>query len=158
MKKAIVIYSSEYGNTQKISKALAKGIGKQVISVECLEINQINLNELADYDFLAVGGPTHNLGLSKDMKKFLEELKTVDLTGKNGFCFDTRVESRFNKFDLNSAAKRIEKKLRKLKVVMSKPRQSAIVTEREGPLEEGAAKRFLQTGIEIAEFIQGLRY
>jgi len=27
--------------------------------------------------------------MSEPMKEFLEELKTVDISGKKGFCFDT---------------------------------------------------------------------
>jgi len=88
------------------------------------------------------------------MKKFLEKLKTVDIRGKKGFCFDTRVESRFNRFDLNSAAKRIEKKMKKMKVKMIKSRESAIVEGREGPLEKGAQETFEKLGKEIVELIQ----
>lgn len=42
------------------------------------------------------------------MKEFLERLKGVDLKGRDGFAFDTRLESRFS----GSTAKFIEKKLR----------------------------------------------
>jgi hypothetical protein len=84
------------------------------------------------------------------MKGLLEELKIVDASGKKGFCFDTRVQSRFNRFDLNSAAKRIEKKM---KVKMIKPRKSAIVEGREGPLEKETQKTFRKLGKEIAELI-----
>lgn len=66
------------------------------------------------------------------------------------------MQSRFNRFDLNSAAKRIEKKMKKMKVKMVKPRKSTIVEGREWPLEKGARaqKTFEKLGEESAELIR----
>ncbi|MDH5595681.1 MAG: flavodoxin domain-containing protein [Candidatus Bathyarchaeota archaeon] len=144
------MYHTKFGNTESIAKALAEGMEEQEVKVDCVKIDEVDVDKLVEYDFLAVGGPTHNLGMSKPMKGFLEELKIVDISDKKGFCFDTRVQSRFNRFDLNSAAKRIEKKM---KVKMIKPRKSAIVEGREGPLEKGTQKTFRKLGKEIAELI-----
>ena len=127
---------------------------KQGVKVDCVKVDEIDVDNLVGYDFLAIGGPTHKLGMSEPMREFLEKLKTVDISGKKGFCFDTRVQSRFNRFDLNSAAKRIEKKMKRMKVRMTKPRKSAIVEGKEGPLEKGAQKTFEKLGKEIAELIR----
>jgi len=154
MKKAIVIYDTRFGNTEKIAKSLSKGLNAQGIEVNCIKVDEVDVDELPGYDFLAIGGPTHMASMSEPMKEFLEKLKTVDISGKKGFCFDTRNQSRFNRFDINSAAKRIEKKMKKLKVKMIKPRGSAIVEGREGPLEEGAQETFEKLGREIAGIIQ----
>jgi flavodoxin len=153
MSKAIVIYHTKFGNTESIAKALAEGMEEQGVKVDCVKIDEVDVDKLVENDFLVVGGPTHNLGMSNPMKGFLEELKIVNISGKKGFCFDTRVQSRFNRFDLNSAAKRIEKKMKKMKVKMIKPRKSAIVEGREGPLEKGTQKTFRKLGKEIAELI-----
>lgn len=154
MKKAIVIYDTKYGNTEKIAQSLAVGLKEQGVEADCIKIDEVEVDKLPKYDFLAVGGPTHMASMSEPMKEFLEKLKTVDISGKKGFCFDTRNQSRFNRFDLNSAAKRIEKKMKKMKVKMIKPRRSAIVEGREGPLEEGAQETFEKLGREIAGLIQ----
>jgi len=154
MKKAIVIYDTRFGNTEKIAKSLSKGLKEEGVEVDCVKIDEVDVDKLPEYDFLAVGGPTHMASMSEPMKEFLEKLKTVDIRGKKGFCFDTRNHSRFNRFNLNSAAKRIEKKLKKMKVRMIEPRESAIVEGREGPLEEGARETFEKLGREIAELIQ----
>jgi len=151
MKKAIVIYDTKFGNTEKIASALAHGMEKQEIKVDCVKVDEVDVDNLVDYDLLAVGGPTHKAGMSEPMKGFLEELKTVDISGKKGFCFDTRMQSRFNRFDLNSAAKRIEKKM---KVTMIESRKSAIAEGREGPLENGVQNTFEKLGEEIAKLIQ----
>jgi flavodoxin len=154
MKNAVVIYDSVFGNTKKIAKALAFGISKHDVPVDCFKVDEIDIQNLVEYDLLAIGGPTHMLSLSKHMKEFLETLKTVNLNGKKGFCFDTRNNSRFNRFDVNSAAKRIEKKLKRMKVVMIAPRKSAIVEGREGPLDDNMEEMFAQYGEEIVAHIQ----
>lgn len=153
-KNVVVIYDSVFGNTEKIAKALAFGISKHDVPVDCFKVDEIDIQNLVEYDLLAIGGPTHMLSLSKHMKEFLETLNTVNLNGKKGFCFDTRNHSRFNRFDMNSAAKRIEKKLKRMKVVMIAPRKSAIVEGREGPLDGDMEEMFVQYGEEIATHIQ----
>lgn len=156
MIEALVIFDTKFGNTRKMAVDLARGMKKNGANVDCLEVREVDVNKLNKYDFLAVGGPTHMLSISGKMKEFLEKLKTVDIEGKKGFCFDTRVKSRFNTFDLNGAAKRIEKKLKKMKVEMIKPHKSAIVEGREGPLEEGTEEKFEKIGAELAKYIQQL--
>ncbi len=127
---------------------------KQGVKVDRAKVHEVNANRLGEYDLLAIGGPTHKTGMSEPMKNFLEELETVSVNAKKGFCFDTRVKSRLNRFDINSAAKRIEKKMKRMKVKMIRSRESAIVEGREGPLEEGAKERFERLGEEIGELIQ----
>lgn len=153
MIRAIVIYDSIFGNTEKIAKALARGLEKQGVCVDCRKVDKVEASDVIDYDFIAVGGPTHLAGVSKPMKKFLEKIDEADLRDKKGFCFDTRNHSRLNMFDLNSASKRIEKKMKKKKVNMIKQHESAIVEGREGPLEKGAETRFERIGNELTGLI-----
>ena len=79
-----------------------------------MSIDEVDINQISNYDFLAIGGPTHNIGMSKAMKEFLEKLKSVNLRGMKGFSFDTRNHSRLNKKGWlmleNSAARKIEGK------------------------------------------------
>jgi flavodoxin len=158
MRKGIVIYDSNFGNTEKIARALALGLGEKGAEIDCLKVDQVDIERLAEYDFIAVGGPTHIISASKPMKEFLERLKAVDLRGLKGFSFDTRNESRMNSrmwllFE-NSAARVIESALRGMKVDIVRPRRSAIVEGREGPLHEGMEETFRQIGVEIAESLQ----
>lgn len=156
--KAIVAYDSGFGNTEKIAKALAAGLQDGGIDADTARVDGIEAGELAGCDLIAVGGPTHIIGASKPMKEFLERLKTVDLRELKGFSFDTRNESRMNSrrwlmFE-NSAARVIESALRKEKMDIVRPRRSAIVEGREGPLHEGMEEAFRRIGVEIAESLQ----
>jgi len=146
VKRAIVIYDTRFGNTEKVARALAKGMEEQEVRVDSLAVAEVNVDKLAECYFLAIGGPTHMHGVSKPMKAFLEGLRSVDIAGKKGFAFDTRIESWW----AGSAAKGIEKRLRKLGVKIVRSRESAIVKGREGPLEDGAEEAFKQIGTEIA--------
>ncbi len=152
--KGLVVYDSNFGNTEKIARALVIGLGEEGLEVDCLKVDQVDIDKLAVYEFIAIGGPTHMAGVSKPMKEFLEEMKAVDVNGKKGFSFDTRNESRFNMFDLNSAAKRIENKMKKMRIKLIRPRQSAIVEGREGPLHDGMEETFRRIGAEIAGALQ----
>ncbi len=131
MGKAIVVYDSRFGNTERIARALAKGMRKQGVKVDCAKVDEVDFEKLGEYDLLAIGGPTHMIGMSEPMKNFMKRLKTVDIGEKKGFAFDTRIESRMNKkswFMLeNSAARRIEGKMKRMKVEIVKPRESAPV-------------------------------
>jgi len=158
MRKGIVAYDSNFGNTERIARALARGLEEKGAEVDCLRIDEVDVEMLAGYDFIAVGGPTQILKTSKPMKTFLEKLRTVDLRGLKGFSFDTRNESRMNgrRWLLleNSAARVIEGVLKSRGVDTVKPRHSAIVEGREGPLYDGMEELFTQMGAEIAGTLQ----
>ena len=133
MESVLIIYDSRFGNTEKIAKALAEGMKEQGVKVDCSKVDRVDVNKLSGYDLLAIGGPTHIHSVSKPMRVFLEELRSVDVKGKKAFAFDTRVESWW----AGSAGKRIQKRLGRLRMSIVKPHFSTIVTGREGPLEEG---------------------
>jgi len=147
LRKAIVIYDSKFGNTEKIAKALSEGIKKEGLEVDCVRIDNVDLDKLSEYEMLAIGAPTHWFGISKPMKEFLKKLENVNLRDKKAFAFDTKLKSRF----AGSAAKGIEKQLKKLNMTIIKPYASAIVAGIKGPLEEDAEKKLTQIGSEIAK-------
>lgn len=150
MSRALIIYHTEFGNTEKIAKALAEGIKTQGVDVDCLKTNEADASKIGEYDLLAFGGPTHAFGISKPMKDFLKQLENTSLSGKKAFAFDTKMKSRL----AGSAAKGIEKKLRKLGMTIVTPHASAIVKGREGPLEECTEEAFKQVGVSLAKSLQ----
>ncbi len=150
MDKALVVYDSVYGNTEKIAKALAKGLGDGGVTADCVRVDVVKLDGLSSYDFLVLGGPTHSMGVSKPMGTFLEQLKSVEgFSGKKAFAFDTKYKSMF----AGSAGAKIEGKLKSLGLSIVKPHASAIVKGKEGPLEEGAEETFKQLGVELAKMM-----
>ena len=157
MTRALILYHSLFGNTKTIAINLANGIEESGIATDCLSIDEVDIDQISSYDFLAIGGPTHKIGMSKEMKAFLRKIKAVNVRGMNGFSFDTRNNSRMNKKRWlileNSAARRIEGKMKRMKIRIIKPRQSAIVEGREGPLESGVEEIFKEIGKEIGKIL-----
>jgi len=157
MVRALVLYHSLFGNTKDVALSLAKGIEESGVETECLGIDEVHIDQIPKYDFVAIGGPTHMVGLSKSMKIFLKKLKAVNLHGIKGFSFDTRNHSRLNKkrwFVLeNSAARRIEGKMKKMKMTIIRPRHSALVYGREGPLEVNVKTSFIEIGTDIGKIL-----
>ncbi len=147
MSRVVIIYDSKFGNTEKVAGALAEGMKKQQVNVDCLKVDEVDTSKLDDYDLLAIGGPTHAFGISKPMKDFLKKLENVNVSGKRAFAFDTKFKSRL----AGSAGKGIEKRLKKLGMSIIKSHISAIVKGGEGPLEDGAEEAFEQIGADMAK-------
>jgi len=152
--KAIIVYDSRFGNTERIAKSLEIGL-KQVGDIQtAISVNDkdVIMDSLKEYDLVCVGAPTEGFTSSKPTKEFLAKLKGVNLAGKYGFAFDTKIDSRLS----GSAAKYIEKELNDQGVKIIAPRESAIVfaiKERGAivgaKLREGEDKRFEQVGQRI---------
>lgn len=148
--RAIVIFDSKFGNTGEVAKQLAGGLQRAGLSVDCLNMRDVNIETLENYDLIAVGAPTQAFTASKPMKDFLTRLDDVKtLKGKHGFAFDTKFASRLS----GSAAKYIEGHLSKMGIDIVRPRESAIVKKTEGPLEEGEPETFDRVGFEIGTAI-----
>jgi flavodoxin len=149
--KALVVYDSVYGNTEKVAKALAKGLGDSGVDVDTLRADMVKFDEVSKYDLLVVGGPVHAWNVTKPIKAFLERLKTVEgLSGKKAFAYDTKL----NKSSLaGSVGGKIEGNLKGLGLMIVKPHVTAVVKGMEGPLEEGVEEAFAQIGAELAKTI-----
>lgn len=152
--KAIILYDSRFGNTEKIAKSLQIGLKGTAADIQqdvivCINTKDVPIDSLKEYDILCIGAPTENMTASKSIKEFLAKLKDIDLSGKYGFAFDTKLDSRFS----GSAAKYIEKELVNQGLRIIAPRQSAIVfsIKERGAivgarLKEGEEKRFEEVG------------
>jgi flavodoxin len=145
MKKAIVIYDTKFGNTEKISKSLALGMNEQGMEVDSVNVDDVKFDKLSEYDLLAIGGPTHGFGMSKPIKEFFQKLKHVELQDKKVFAFDTKNRGRWG-----SAAKGIEKRLKRIGMNIVMPCASATVQGLKGPLHDGMESKFKQIGVDLA--------
>jgi flavodoxin len=158
--KAIVIYHTRYGNTERIAKTLEMGLKEAsgIQDVVCTNVRDIVLpavgddNPLKEYDIICIGAPTEGFSAPKPIKEFLGKLKRINLAGKYGFAFDTKVDSKLS----GSAAKFIEKELESLGLQIIAPRESAIVFALKemgeitgARLKEGEDKRFKQIGLQL---------
>jgi flavorubredoxin len=149
--KALIVYYSMFGNTEKIAKALARGLESGGVDIEVVNVEAVKIDELDKIDLLCVGSPVQAWNVSKPVSNLLESLKNVKgLKGKKAFAFDTKMKFRLS----GSAGDKIEKKLKDIGFTIARRNESAFVGGREGPLEETAEETFKQIGIELAKLLQ----
>jgi len=149
---AAVLYSTRFGTTERIAKALESGLREAGMETLCANTLAIAPESLKKYDLICVGGPTEILSASKPVKEFLNSARGVDLEGKFGFAFDTKYDSRVS----GSAAKYIEHALDDQGLHMVAHRESAVVTTlRDGgkivgaALKDGEEERFEKLGLKV---------
>ena len=152
--RAIVIFDTRFGNTEKIAKSFEAGLRESDVETVCLNAKEINPDSLNQFDLISVGAPTEWLTASKPMKEFLERLRGVDLRGKYGFAFDTKLGRRLS----GSAAKLIEKDLKHAGLNIIADHESAIVYATGSSmdtmtLKDGEEKRFEAVGRQIGALL-----
>ena len=154
--KALVIYDSQYGNTEKIAQALSAALsaalgaapGSQA-QVETLQVSNVKLEQLAGLDLLVVGAPTQRFRTTPAMLDFLKSLPANSLKGVRVAAFDTRlslndIESSTFRFIIKTggfAAKHIGDALKKRGGVLIVPPEGFLVKDMEGPLLDGELER-----------------
>jgi flavodoxin len=161
--KALLIYDSRHGNTEKIACAigdgLAEGLGASG-SVRVLPVGEAHADQLAGWDLLIVGAPTHGSHPSPAMKEFLDRVPGKALAGVRVAAFDTRTDMDtlngamrwFGKFldRLGYAAPKISASLETKGGQVVLPPEGFIVKGTEGPLGEGELERATAWGRQIA--------
>jgi len=146
--KALVVYDTMFGNTEKLARALAAGLESGGATAEVVKVDSVKPEELRGADLLCVGSPTHAWNASKPTKEFLERLqKFENLDRKKAFAFATKMRSRL----AGDAGGKIEDRLKEAGYTIARHSVTAIVGGREGPLEEGAEETFRKIGAELAE-------
>ena len=64
VRRALVVYESMYGNTQRVARAIAEGLSGAA-SVDVIEVGEAPAELPPGVDLLVVGGPTHAFGMSR---------------------------------------------------------------------------------------------
>jgi flavodoxin-like protein len=147
--RALVVYESMFGNTERLARAIADGLA---------ETAEVTLAEVATtpavtgYDLLIVGSPTHAFGLSRPstrqeaerqgakhanagLREYLDHSPPLPGLAAAAFC------SRMDKAMTGSAARKADKRLRRLGCrVVSTPAEFR-VSGTSGPLLDGELDR-----------------
>jgi len=90
-KKALIIYDSMWGSTEKIAYALYEGISESGIPVNMRNIKNTNISDIItdvqDSKLILIGSPTLNNGMMPSMGGFLTYLKGLRPRDRIGFVF-----------------------------------------------------------------------
>lgn len=146
--KALVIYDSQYGNTEKIARAIGQALsagGETAV----FHAGQVTAGALEGRDLIVVGSPTQAFHATKPIDELLQGHA---LQGIRAAAFDTRfdmaeVDSRVLRMAVKLAgenayaAPRIAAQLEKDGATLVVPAEGFIVTDTEGPLREGELER-----------------
>jgi hypothetical protein len=63
--RALVVFESMFGNTEKVAGAVAHGLQLEGVDTGLVEVTSAPHHLAADLDLLVVGGPTHAFGMSR---------------------------------------------------------------------------------------------
>ncbi|MEV7013740.1 flavodoxin domain-containing protein [Streptosporangium sp. NPDC051022] len=174
--RALVVYESMFGNTQRIAEAVADGLSSRM-EVNIVEVGSAPTVLPGGIDLLLLGGPTHAFGLTRaatrrtaaeqagragcapiskgiGLREWLEAVR-ISSVGTAAAAFDTRIGSHLP----GSAARGAERRLRGLGLTVAAPAMSFHVMETMGPLADGEVERARKWGGRLAATLalQGTR-
>ena len=147
--KAMVVYDSVFGNTEKIAQAIGRALGPPE-DVEIVQVGHAKPEPLAGLTLLIVGSPTRQFSPTGAMSSFLKSIPKNGLQGVKVAAFDTRftvsaiAEIRILAFFVRIfgyAAKPIADRLKKKGGELVIPPEGFYVGDTEGPLLEGELER-----------------
>jgi len=144
--KALVIYDSVFGNTEKVAQAIGTLLGDQVPVVK---VGGVTPDQMAGLDVLIVGSPTRAFSMTPATKKMIMAWPADALAGVKVAAFDTRVDIATvdNKFlttmagIFGYAAEPIAKWLKRKGGVEAAEPGGFIVLGTEGPMKDGELER-----------------
>ena len=146
--KALVVYDSFFGNTEKIALAIGNALASQA-DVQTLRVGDVKPEDLTGLGLLIVGSPTRAFSASPATKAWLKALVPNSLRGVKVAAFDTRADMS----DVNSrvlpafvklfgyAAEPIANTLTKRGGMLVIPPEGFFIKDKEGPLKDGELER-----------------
>jgi flavodoxin len=143
--KALVVYDSVYGNTEKVAKAIGRALPCET---KVLRAGDAEFSALGKFDVLVVGSPTHGGRPTAAAKSFLAKIPANALKNVGAAAFDTRTskggQGAFVRAVINFfgyAAPRIAKALQKKGANVIVEPEGFAVKGSEGPLQDSELER-----------------
>jgi len=151
----LVLYDSQFGNTEKIAQAIGKGISSEVSVKAAGDTGNINWSELT---LLVVGSPTQGGRPTPTLQKVFATIPDDGLKNAKVAAFDTRLRVEDHGFGLRLLMKSIGYAATKMaKLLESKggtlvsPPEGFFVADKEGPLKEGELERAEKWGSQLTQ-------
>jgi flavodoxin len=147
--KVFVVYDTKYGNTKLVAEKIVEGM-REVEGIETAisDVEEVDLERVADYDAILIGSPNHWGGPVRGIKKLIDKLGKLDLKAKWVAVFDTYIKEDFEKA-VKKMEKRINEKVPRLKLII--PGLSIKVGDMKGPIVDGELPKCKEFGKKIAD-------
>jgi flavodoxin len=154
MSKVILVYESKWGNTKLVAETIADGM-REGSGIEILlnELQEVDLNLLADFDAILIGSPNHIGNATRGIRKFIDKLGKAKLGGKLIAVFDTYMGKDYEKA-VKKMEKQISEKAPDLELVA--PGLSIRVDGMKGPITEGELPKCKEFGAALAAQVSKL--
>jgi len=162
MMDTLIVYDSNFGNTEQIARTIAGRLG----SARLVRVGEASALEHPMCDLLIVAAPTHQHGASAAMREWLAHLSRGALKDVPAATFDTRY--RMTRFLSGSAAVRIASRLKRAGARLVIPPESFFIARDVPPqgekrrhkieqLEPGEAGRASEWAASILERMEQAR-
>ena len=135
--KALVVYDSAYGNTEKIARAIG---GALIGDVKTSRVSEVNPSDLKSLDLLIVGSPTQGGRATQAIQDFLSNIPDSAIKGIGVVAFDTRMTTKLVSI-FGYAAGRIANNLKRKGGNLISTPAGFFVTGSKGPLKDGELER-----------------
>lgn len=87
MPKLVIIYGTGSHNTERMAQAIMEGATAEGIDTLLKNVNDANKSDVMEADAIAIGSPNYNHAMMPTVRKFLDGLGGLDLSGKVGLSF-----------------------------------------------------------------------
>jgi flavodoxin len=146
--RILIVYGSQYGNTQKIAQAMGRALASDH-DVRVVHAPAATAVSPDDVDLLFVGAPTQMRGLRLLVKPFLDDLETRGFRGVPTAAFDTRMGG----IEQVAAAERIARGLAEAGCPSVAPPEGFLVSGLDGPLADGEEERAADWAVAVARSV-----
>jgi len=147
--KALIVYDSLHGNTEKIARAIAASLAPSG-EAKALRAGEADISALESIDLLIVGSPTQGGRPTPAIQDFLNRVSEPAIKGINVAAFDTRISTRWVGI-FGYAAGKIAGSLKTKGGTLILPPEGFFVKGTEGPLKEGELERAASWAREILQ-------
>jgi len=144
--KIVIVYDSDFGNTEKISLAIRDGIGPGHV-VNVVRAAAAGNQDLHGADLMFVGSPTHGGRCTEPVRQFIDNLPANALKGMRAAAFDTGMRAEDQGFVVKRAVKFFGYASTRMAPLLQAKGAGETQTEtfavigREGPLPDGETAR-----------------
>ena len=89
MAKALVVYFSQTGNTERMATVIAETLRKEGLDVDCKRVSQATVEDLLGADAIVAGSPTYYGSMAAELKDLFDRSveRHGQLDGKVGAAF-----------------------------------------------------------------------
>ncbi len=146
--KALVIYDSVFGNTERIAQAIGGALAPMG-EVEVIKVDLVKPEQIKDHSLVIVGSPTRGFRPTPATQNLLKAIRPSELKGVKVAAFDTRISKDDTKSPIlrifitffRYAASPIAKGLQEKGGDLLLMPEGFYVKDSEGPLKDGEIDR-----------------